>query len=492
MKTCNHEGCTNQTYRGGTCQRHRPRVECRIRGVFFDNPDTNPEKCTHENCDNLALSRGLCHEHRVKCIHPGCDNGVAAGREKCVEHGPRCSQPGCINAHLIRETGLCRKHAKQVRSKRVECNIEGCNHVAKTVEGTCAKHGPDYKPTKEEICNHENCENVATSRHKCVDHQPRCSHPGCTKSVEARGKCWSHDEERASLSCVYDGCTNKVQSISTGLCKKHGLVKKKHCKHDGCKLVATTGGLCKKHAEEEATQEQDKKLESMLVRVNDKLQNPKNKKRGRPKKDEESDKPGKKNAGRPDKVVDAVVKKTGKRLKSVGEDNEMQAPKKGKPGGPRTAESDKPIFWYGCDKPSKRKAGRPDKVVYDVVKKAGKRLKSTSVGQDNELHGRTKPNNKRLPCIHEGCTNRRKRAGYCVKHDPEKTACNFTWENDGKRVCNNQAVRRGKCVKHDAEARGDTEFQCTYEGGCTTYLNKKGAVCRQHSLKKSFVCGTST
>ena len=119
------------------------------------------------------------------------------------------------------------------------------------------------------------------------------------------------------------------------------------------------------------------------------------------------------------------------------------------------------------------------------------RLGGASSTRTCEMHGPTKPNYRRLPCIHEGCTNQRKRAGYCAKHDPEKAACNFTWgENDDgrggeSRVCKNQAVMRGKCVKHDAEIRGDAEFQCTYEGGCTTYLNKRGAICRKHSLKKS-------
>ena len=101
IKTCSHEGCTNQAQNGGACVRHGAEVKI----------------CSHEGCSNHARSGGVCTRHGAKrttkrCRHEGCTNIVVKGGV-CVRHGAkrttkRCGHEGCTNKAFM--GGVCVRH----------------------------------------------------------------------------------------------------------------------------------------------------------------------------------------------------------------------------------------------------------------------------------------------------------------------------------------------------------------------------------------------
>ena len=83
-KICMHEGCTNNSIKGGVCIRHGAKKKL----------------CSHEGCTNHAKKGGVCIKHgapRKTCKYEGCTNHAKKGGV-CISHGAkraprkRCSQ----------------------------------------------------------------------------------------------------------------------------------------------------------------------------------------------------------------------------------------------------------------------------------------------------------------------------------------------------------------------------------------------------------------
>jgi len=72
-------------------------------------------------------------------------------------------------------------------------------------------------------------------------------------------------------------------------------------------------------------------------------------------------------------------------------------------------------------------------------------------------------------CSSEGCTNKARKGGVCMKHGAKVKRCS----SEG---CTNYAVKGGVCMKHGAKVK-----RCSSEG-CTNYA-VKGGVCMKHGAK---------
>ena len=71
VKTCSHEGCTNNVQNRGVC----------IRGA-----KRSTKTCSHVGCTNNVQKGGVCYSHGT-CRHEGCTNQVK--REEFVHYiGP--------------------------------------------------------------------------------------------------------------------------------------------------------------------------------------------------------------------------------------------------------------------------------------------------------------------------------------------------------------------------------------------------------------------
>ena len=72
-------------------------------------------------------------------------------------------------------------------------------------------------------------------------------------------------------------------------------------------------------------------------------------------------------------------------------------------------------------------------------------------------------------CEHEGCTNKVRSGGVCIRHGAKVTLC----KHEG---CTNHVRSGGVCIRH-----GATVKICEHEG-CTTQVRNKG-VCYRHRVK---------
>jgi hypothetical protein len=92
----------------------------------------------------------------------------------------------------------------------------------------------------------EGCMNHATCpgfSNFCKKHGGRyqCIHQDCCSIAQGRGLCITHGYKKRR--CNIDGCN--FQSVTRGLCKKHGL--QQHCTVNNCTKFVVTQNMCHYH-----------------------------------------------------------------------------------------------------------------------------------------------------------------------------------------------------------------------------------------------------
>ena len=124
--------------------------------------------CSILGCTNKALSfrRDICEKHygkrNRKCSAKGCTNFARLGGV-CIRHGAvertrrRCVVEGCTNYEQCSRSHLCQRHGapkrQKIRTKHVDCSVEGCQNKALKKSGKCEKHsGRTYKTCLVEGC----------------------------------------------------------------------------------------------------------------------------------------------------------------------------------------------------------------------------------------------------------------------------------------------------------------------------------------------------
>jgi len=115
---CSHDGCTNESVKGGECLGHletvTPHPEEHGAKIEIEMPlfGAHPSICRHEGCTNKTIKTGVCDKHgaRPKCSEEGCTN-IAQNGGICCKHGAKvkvCDHEGCTNQ--AKRGGLCRRH----------------------------------------------------------------------------------------------------------------------------------------------------------------------------------------------------------------------------------------------------------------------------------------------------------------------------------------------------------------------------------------------